>query len=1574
MNSNQIANVLYDTVEMIVNKKVAEAGFDKTIKAQIISCIDATKGEYKVQYQDSHFTATAINTDIKYSSGQTVYILIPNNDWEQDKKILNAVNQLGTQSISQTQYQKIGQSCYQGSLSLCSYKTGIKEIILDTNKIELIKNHIQNNRFLVCSSIVITQLDKVQQVKGNYGLKLIFEYGTNKTESYICSFDIDDMVGTPYSFIIPTKQEKVFQIDKEVLVGLTNIKIELFTENFPNQDSSKPDDIFFNNLEIFGAMVVKEAKPLDQYLLITNDQDFTFVEQDGKLTLKAEAYIKGEKVNSNSQPLTYYWFRENSFIDSTNVDYVNYGGKGWQCINPYTVIEGTDEAPIKKNWITNSSLITLNENDYPLKETKIKCVVIYGKVNLIAEIKITNKNEYNYDIIIKSSNGNEFNFDVNSGTLTCTIKENDQYITNFDNYEFQWTREDINNSKVILDSKTHVYTIDFTPLRQIATFKCGVKKGQIHIGTASITLTNTSDIQYSYTLKLENKDQVFKYNANGVSPTSSINPVPQSIKPLDFKLYDPTGKEIDKSKISAEWSVPENNTFIRDWNEENRTFTIAPTYSPTYTDNVITLIVTYDSYVLEENTNFLFLKDGESGTNGTDFVCRIVPAYHIKPNEYPMITIVDNKLKMNYNNNEDILPTFTVQLYEGSKEVINIDGNIEWSIWSNTEIPLYTITFSGNSCTLAALNGEFNVEKAAVLKVKVVHKNKIYYSAFPLITCNGSETLKLKYGTGYQEVLYNSAGKDPVCKGSAIFEVEGDEGMWNTSTEQLTIEETNGNSASIIPIDEIDGLIMNNNIYYTVENATLLIPVHMILNRFGLVNINEWDGSSIKISDNEYILSPQVGAGVKDVQTNKFTGLLMGKVKSGTETEVGLFGYSNGLRSIFLDAETGIAIFGTAGAGQIILDPLAGGIIEGGAYSEGNKTGMRINLSKPSIKWGNGNFQVDTDGNVTLNGNIKWGANASPTQIVYAQEQITKPANSTPWSSFDEESETDWHRKKSDKDIWGSYTYDGGSTWTSPIQIVGQDGSSEHTLYLYCLAKDNWTVVKPIIDEKPTENNMPYVIYQINGESFTADFTWSYQPLSFTDDYPIVYRMENIVENEKYDKNKWTDPVKWAEKGSDGKSAAVVYLYCLSDGTNSQPPNPPEWDGTGNPPTATWPESLNDNKWTLNPSGTSEKNIYEFVSQQIVVDDVYKIDGWSTPVIWSIHPLDGKPSSAATVAMLNVFNALTNGGTENGVFVWENETKSKVLINAEYIRSTIIESELVLSNHVIAQDIDAIGGTIGGLTLNSSMLLSDNYIDKNGYLITNNTISGLLSAKTEFEQDVIEEDTDAIISCIVKISKPSLITIGEQSPIRFFAGWRPEITGTEDKDDKTYGVVPIANNAPFCVLEDGSVYANAIRIAGNSVIEEGVKIYGTLVTNELVGFEGENNAKAGIQYISSTGAYRIYNQESTDAAKTTYITLASSGGGVTINCYSSILSIAQSVTSITSPSIKFTTISSTLLADTSSADLMGENGIWYYQGYELVTKNTVFDKIYLKGGLGGASIYEITVNMAGSVVATLIQE
>jgi len=54
------------------------------------------------------------------------------------------------------------------------------------------------------------------------------------------------------------------------------------------------------------------------------------------------------------------------------------------------------------------------------------------------------------------------------------------------------------------------------------------------------------------------------------------------------------------------------------------------------------------------------------------------------------------------------------------------------------------------------------------------------------------------------------------------------------------------------------------------------VPIHLLLNKFGLDNINIWDGNSIQINaDGGYILSPQMGAGTKD-NNNRFTGVLMG--------------------------------------------------------------------------------------------------------------------------------------------------------------------------------------------------------------------------------------------------------------------------------------------------------------------------------------------------------------------------------------------------------------------------------------------------------------------------------------------------------------------------------------------------------------------------------------------------------------------------------------------------------------------------------------------------------------------------
>lgn len=125
----------------------------------------------------------------------------------------------------------------------------------------------------------------------------------------------------------------------------------------------------------------------------------------------------------------------------------------------------------------------------------------------------------------------------------------------------------------------------------------------------------------------------------------------------------------------------------------------------------------------------------------------------------------------------------------------------------------------------------------------------------------------------------------------------------------------------ILPNDIYNGSVTNNRIEawcYDSENNLIAIvyaPINMTLNTFGLASLNAWDGNSVTIdNDGGYVMAPQIGAGEKD-SNNRFTGILMGKTETytggvDTEKQVGLFGYSCGLQSIFLDAESGNATFG----------------------------------------------------------------------------------------------------------------------------------------------------------------------------------------------------------------------------------------------------------------------------------------------------------------------------------------------------------------------------------------------------------------------------------------------------------------------------------------------------------------------------------------------------------------------------------------------------------------------------------------------------------------------------------------
>ena len=205
---------------------------------------------------------------------------------------------------------------------------------------------------------------------------------------------------------------------------------------------------------------------------------------------------------------------------------------------------------------------------------------------------------------------------------------------------------------------------------------------------------------------------------------------------------------------------------------------------------------------------------------------------------------------------------------------------------------------------------------------------------------------------------------------------------WLLSLKEVTENLADGSEVVIpykmkaTPPKTYDGLSVDNGIlckiyYYNETSPTVSVffPIHFYLNRYGLSHLNDWDGNSIKINEEEgYILTPQIGAGEKS-QDNSFTGLIMGVVDGGEGAKKnGLIGYSEGRQSIFLDAATGKAEFGVAQAGKIIIDPTDNTAkIQSGNYNydESVGSGMLIDFTTPEIRFGSGKFMVDENGIVS---------------------------------------------------------------------------------------------------------------------------------------------------------------------------------------------------------------------------------------------------------------------------------------------------------------------------------------------------------------------------------------------------------------------------------------------------------------------------------------------------------------------------------------------------------------------------------------------------------------------------------
>ena len=1092
-----LADEVLDAVEILVENKVSGLQFNKTVRAKIAETMDASIGKYRVQYQNSYFTAYASDSDTNYSKGTEVYVEILSNDFEKNALIIGSVRRLGTNYINIIEeldkYINVDKEIVikEAAISLCSRKLGGDTINLGkpsgANAISIAQAAEKSDAIKI-GATVQTNLEKSQQINGNYGIKLVATYYDNAfidkstTIDRTYQFDINNMTGQPYKFNVPSNQYGIFIIDAKNFKEIKSITA--FCEGFPTTSTTTgspttPKDITLSNIHLQFLRALSEEELQTSSLSITTPEGGFFESNSSTSAtklLKADLRIKGKKVNYNAQPIDFYWFKQNLKIFSGMKGFSPYGGNGWELLNTEVSLNAYEQK--------------IKISDCPAYDNnKFKCVAVYtdsgttvslSDVIVIRNLKSSNK--YN----ITSSTGTVFSF--NTGKTVLTIKNGTNALSS--SYKYYWTQSVNGEAAVAVNNNSSTLSVNIaTPAADIITYECSVFNGNTLLGTASIDLFNNKETAGS-TLVIKNGIQIFKYDEYGTAPTSeSVATADRMTIPyLSFDIYDKQGNLVsiaDGNKLkymTVKWIWPA--AYNTDANSKLNTMLVPVTaLSPITTPNIITgtnitawgnsssatfaygirdiynsdlantdsamnnirLEVDYQGEHLVAHTNFTFTKEGELGTNGTKYTARIVPKNSnydkiilknyafknatttenhyrfmgIKFNKSPIFTLLSNdvfntdKTIKTLNNTKNLNDLFHVQLWDGLVDV-NQSSNLSvtWSLSTTTG----RLSASNQRLTINKTNDTIEIKDTGtvcnILQATITYEDKKFYATYPLVLSSSTGDDIPWLINGYQEVMYESDGSRGKFHGLpfTIKRLTEEQGLLNPAINNTTYQFTD---QVVATTDFKDPVHIENTYDWTIEPPSYFIgetvgqyitvtrtrktisdgktviwntyfPIQLYLNRYGMSAMNDWDGTGIQVKSNGgYILAPQVGAGRKNAD-NSFTGITIGEVfQNANNKEIGLFGYSAGAQSIFLDAETGNAHFGTAGAARINIGADNEGIAPKGSIYSGNyykydattgkpsalnNAGMLLDLVTPSILFGTGNFSVNKDGHLTAKG------------------------------------------------------------------------------------------------------------------------------------------------------------------------------------------------------------------------------------------------------------------------------------------------------------------------------------------------------------------------------------------------------------------------------------------------------------------------------------------------------------------------------------------------------------------------------------------------------------------------------
>lgn len=280
---------LFKAIDIIAQERFSSLGYDKTIKATIVDDSNADHGEYIVSDGASEFKAYA--ADVKYEKNMTVYVIIPEGDYTNQKLIVG-------------KYSNNGDSYYNYVNPSEDFLDATHNIIKDISAGSLKANDSQVPYIKIWSCDGLdykgysrlalkgnfrTWLSSLDVISGTYGLVL---YVVSKEVSYngnaferTYKYDLmsSDMYGDPFNFETYYLQEKVFDISE--LSDIVSIELLLVqNSDFVNSNgefvapyglldtANYPDNIFVETPYISLGYDLNEVTK-DEVRLYTLDSD-----------------------------------------------------------------------------------------------------------------------------------------------------------------------------------------------------------------------------------------------------------------------------------------------------------------------------------------------------------------------------------------------------------------------------------------------------------------------------------------------------------------------------------------------------------------------------------------------------------------------------------------------------------------------------------------------------------------------------------------------------------------------------------------------------------------------------------------------------------------------------------------------------------------------------------------------------------------------------------------------------------------------------------------------------------------------------------------------------------------------------------------------------------------------------------------------------------------------------------------------------------------------------------------------------------------------------------------------------